>query len=52
MEFYIKHSTEEKISSHLSDVVNGDIEIKLKEKFGTYKTFFKTNLLLKKTVPE
>ena len=52
MEFYIKHSAEEKISSHLSDVINQDIEIKLMEKFGTYKTFFRTNLLLKKTLPE
>ena len=49
--FCIKHSVEEKISSHLGDVVNWDMEIKLNEKSGTYKTFLRIKLSLKTTVP-
>jgi len=50
LEFYIKHSVGEKISSHLRDADNCDMEIKLKEKSGTYKTFLRMNFSLKKTI--
>ena len=41
-----------KISSHLRDAVNWDMKIRLKVKFGTYKTFLRMNFSLKKIVPE
>jgi len=52
MKFCIKYSVGKKISSHLRDVFNWDMEIRLKEKSGTYKPFLRMNFSLKKIVLE